>query len=290
MDNVLKKSMIFYGATILVSWTLWIGAMAISGQSGVEILYNEGLYTALTEGVESGRQLLLSLFFTAAVYGPIVGVIAVGVVMRNRQEGSLKPAAKKNRPANIGGWLLFILLYPIVLFSAALLVTWILTGFTGEFNWGVLPLWFLPVFFLFQCTTSGMEEFGWRGYLQPLLQTRYTAEQACFRVGVLWSVWHYPFLIYLNYSAGTTAILLTLVGFTLLTIPQAYVLGWLFNSTRNVWLCVILHAWANTASSYLLAASPLPLVTPIAVAIGTWLVANYLVKKYGKEELSTQAG
>lgn len=290
MDSVLKKSSIFYGGTILFSWTLWIGAMVISGQIGVGILYNEGFYTALTEGFESMQQLLLSLFFTAAVYGPIVGVVAVGLVMRNRAAGSLMAPAEKKRPANIGRWLLFIFLYPVILFSAALLVTWIMTGFTGEFNWGLLPLWFLPVFFLFQCVTSGMEEFGWRGYLQPLLQTRYTAEQACFRVGVLWSVWHYPFIIYLNYSGGTITVLLSLLGFTLLTIPQAYVLGWLYNSTRNVWLCVVLHAWANTASVYLLAASPVPLLTPIAVAIGTWLVANYLVKKYGKEKLSTQAG
>ncbi|WP_422123869.1 CPBP family intramembrane glutamic endopeptidase [Planococcus sp. X10-3] len=290
MERVSKNVAIFYGSTLLFSWTLWIGAMVISGQIGVEILYNEGIYTAITEGVESVQQLLLSLFFTAAVYGPIIGVFAIGLVMKNKKEVPLIPSAKKAHPTNIGGWLLFILLYPILLFSAALLVTWILTGFSGEFNWGVLPLWFLPVFFLFQCVTSGMEEFGWRGYLQPLLQTRYTAEQACFRVGVLWSIWHYPFIIYLNYPNGTITVLLTLLGFTLLTIPQAYVLGWLYNSTGNVWLCVILHAWANTASAYLLAASPVPLLTPIAVAIGTWLVANYLVKKYGKEKLSTQAG
>ncbi|HSJ39411.1 MAG TPA: CPBP family intramembrane glutamic endopeptidase [Planococcus sp. (in: firmicutes)] len=290
MDSVLKKSAIFYAGTILFSWTLWIGTMVISGQIGVEILYNEGFYTALTEGVGSVQQLLLSLFFTAAVYGPLVGVFAVGLVMKDRKDGLAAMPAGKKRQTNIGGWLLFIFLYPVLLFSAALLVTWVMTGFTGEFNWGVLPLWFLPVFFLFQFVTSGMEEFGWRGYLQPLLQKRMTAEKACFRVGVLWSIWHYPFIIYLNYPSGTITVLLTLLGFTLLTIPQAYVLGWLYNSTRNVWLCVVLHAWANTASSYLLSASPVPLLTPIVVAIGTWLVANYLVKRFGKEKLSTQPG
>ena len=288
MDSFSKNISIFYGVTLLFTWSLWIGTMLISDGIGVEILFNEGLYTVLTEGVENPQQLLLSLFFTTAVYGPIVGVIAVSLYGRSRKDASLMPPAGKKRQPNIGGWLLFIFLYPVLLFSAALLVTWIMTGFSGEFNWGVVPLWFLPVFFLFQCVTSGMEEFGWRGYLQPLLQTRHTAEGACFRVGVLWSIWHYPFIIFLNYTNGTFTVLLSLLGFTLLTIPQAYVLGWLYNSTRNIWLCVILHAWANTASIYLLAASPAPLITPIAVAVGTWLVANYLVKKYGKEELSTQ--
>ncbi|MFD1030214.1 CPBP family intramembrane glutamic endopeptidase [Metaplanococcus flavidus] len=290
MDSITKRATIFYGVTLLFTWSLWIGTMRISDEIGVEIFYNEGLYTMLTEGAENIQQLLLSLFFTAAVYGPIVGVIAAGLYEKSRKEGSLFPAARKKHPANVGGWLLFIFLYPVLLFSAALLVTWIMTGFSREFNWGVVPLWFLPVYLLFQFVTSGMEEFGWRGYLQPLLQTRYTAEKACFRVGVLWSIWHYPFIIFLNSSYGTVTVLLSLLGFTLLTIPQAYVLGWLYNSTRNIWLCVLLHAWANTASLYLLAVSPAPLVTPIAVAIGTWLAANYLVKKYGKEELSTQAG
>lgn len=288
MGSIAKKITIYYSGAILFSWSLWIGIMVYSKLTGMELLYNEGFYTILTEGVESLQQLLAFAFFTTAVYGPLFGVFAAGLLLKNRKEEMPVEPRGKVQQTGVFGWLLLIFFYPIILFSAALLVTWVLSGFNAEFNWNVLPLWFLPVFFLFQCFTSGMEEFGWRGYLQPLLQTRYTAEKACFRVGLLWSIWHYPIIIYINYPNGITVMLLSLIGFTLLTIPQAYVIGWLYNSTGNVWLCVILHAWANTVSAYLLAASPVPLLTPIAVAIGTWLLANYLVKKYGKEKLSTQ--
>ncbi|MBT2570060.1 CPBP family intramembrane glutamic endopeptidase [Planococcus sp. ISL-110] len=288
MGSIAKKITIYYSGAILFSWSLWIGIMVYSKLTGMELLYNEGFYTILTEGVESLQQLLAFVFFTAAVYGPLFGVFAAGLLLKNRKEETLVKPPVKVQQTGVLGWLLLIFFYPIILFSAALLVTWILSGFSVKFNWNGLPLWFLPVFFLFQCFTSGMEEFGWRGYLQPLLQTRYTAEKACFRVGLLWSIWHYPIIIYMNYPNGITVVLLSLIGFTLLTIPQAYVIGWLYNSTGNVWLCVILHAWANTVSAYLLAASPVPLLTPIAVAIGTWLLANYLVKKYGKEKLSTR--
>ncbi|MGM0896484.1 MAG: CPBP family intramembrane glutamic endopeptidase [Bacillota bacterium] len=288
MENISKKITAYYAGAILFSWALWVGSMVFSTLTGVEILYNEGFYTILTEGVESLQQLLVFLSFTAAAYGPLFGVFAAGLLMRNGDHRLSVKQREKNQRPGIGGWLLFIFLYPVILFSAALIVTWIVSGFTAQFTWPILPLWFLPVFFLFQCVTSGMEEFGWRGYLQPLLQTKYTAEKACFRVGVLWSVWHYPIIIYMNYANGVPVVLLSLIGFTLLTIPQAYILGFLYNSTKNIWLCVILHAWANTASAYLLAASPVPLLTPIAVAIGTWLLADYLVKKYGKEKLSTQ--
>ncbi|WP_142825890.1 CPBP family intramembrane glutamic endopeptidase [Planococcus soli] len=282
MDSVAKKTMVYYSGAILFSWSFWIGTMAYSQLTGVDILYNEGFYEVLTGGVETFQQFLVFLLFTAAAYGPLFGMfLAAGLLKQQNVQDTQQP--------NIGRWLLFIFLYPIILFSAALLVTWIAMGFTMNFNRPVLPLWFFPVFFLFQCLTSGVEEFGWRGYLQPLLQTRMTAEKACFRVGVLWSIWHYPVIVYMNYPQGTLVILLTLAGFTMLTIPQAYVIGWLYNSTQKVWLCVVLHAWANTVSAYLLAASPVPMLTPIAVAVGAWLLANYLVKKYGKETLSTQA-
>ncbi|MDQ0428820.1 membrane protease YdiL (CAAX protease family) [Planomicrobium stackebrandtii] len=283
MDSVAKKTLVYYSGAILFSWSFWIGTMAYSQLTGVDILYNEGFYEVLTGGVKTFQQFLVFLLFTAAAYGPLFGMfLAAGLLKKQNVQDTHQP--------NIGRWLLFIFLYPIILFSAALLVTWIAMGFAMDFNWPVLPLWFFPVFFLFQCLTSGVEEFGWRGYLQPLLQTRMTAEKACFRVGVLWSIWHYPVIVYMNYPQGTLVILLTLAGFTMLTIPQAYVIGWLYNSTRKVWLCVVLHAWANTVSAYLLAASPVPMLTPIAVAIGAWLLANYLVKKYGKETLSTQTG
>lgn len=291
MESLSKQITIYYGGAILFSWSFWIGTIALSWLTGVDILYNEGFYTLLTDGAESLQQLLVFILFTTAVYGPLFGVFAATLLVKNRNEqGAMMQPAKKVQHTKVGRWLMFIFLYPILLFSAALLVTWIAMGFDADFAWPALPLWFIPVFFLFQCFTSGVEEFGWRGYLQPLLQTRMTAEKACFRVGLLWSIWHFPVIVYMNYQNGAVVVLLTLFGFTMLTIPQAYVIGWLYNSTRNVWLCVILHAWANTVSAYLLAASPVPLLTPIAVAIGTWLFANYLVKKYGKRTLSTQPG
>lgn len=288
MDSVPKKTAVYYSGAILFSWSFWIGTVVYSQMTGVDILYNEGFYAVLTGGAESLQQLLVFLLFTAAAYGPLFGVFLAARLLKSSPT-AVQPAKDIQQP-KVGRWLLFIFLYPIILFSAALLATWIASGFNADFTWPLLPLWFFPVFFVFQCLTSGIEELGWRGYLQPLLQTRLTAEKACFRVGILWSIWHYPVIVYMNYPQGTLVILLTLAGFTMLTIPQAYVIGWLYNSTRNVWLCVILHAWANTVSAYLLSASPVPMLTPIAVAIGAWLLANYLVKKYGKETLSTQTG
>lgn len=286
MDITWKKAAIFYGAAIFFSWTCWIGTIAWASANGIDILYNEGFYKLFAEGAESVPQLSAFLVFTAATYGPLFGALVAGMWRKYRQ-GNLasKNSANRRKPGSLK-WLGFIVVYPIGLFTVALGITFVLTGFTGEFMPLGLPIWFFLIFFVFQCLTSGMEEFGWRGYLQPLLQTKYTAEKSCYIVGILWSVWHYPFIIFINHENGIVMILLMLVGFTLLTVPQAFVLGWLYNSTRNVFLCVLFHGWSNTVAAYLLVASPAPQLTPIIVAVMTWSIANYLVKKYSKEKLS----
>lgn len=282
MDITWKKAGLFYVSAIVFSWVCWIGTISLASANNVTILYNEGFYTIFMEGAESFGQLMAHIVFTATTYGPLFGVLIVKLWMKENQGFA-------NRKTMKGSWLFFIVLYPIVLFSVALLLTQVVTGFSGAFLQPVLPFWFFAIFFIFQCLTSGMEEFGWRGYLQPLLQTKYTAEKTCYIVGILWSIWHYPFIVFISYQGGILAVVLMLAGFTLLTVPQAFVIGWLYNSTRSVWLCVIFHAWSNTVAAYLLAASPAPQLTPIIVAVIVWSFANYLVKRYSKEKLSMES-
>lgn len=283
MDIIWRNAAIYYGTAIFFSWTAWIGTIVWASANNVDIIYNEGFFKIFTEGAESVQQLLVHLVFTAATYGPLFGALIARMWMKGKQrDGGFRGSRSKQVKLK---WLLLIAMYPLVLFSVAIGLSSIVTGFSGEFQPLGLPIWFFAIFFVFQCMTSGMEEFGWRGYLQPLLQTKYTAEKSCYIVGILWSVWHYPFIIFINQQNGLWMILLMLAGFTLLTVPQAFVLGWLYNSTQNVFLCVIFHAWSNTVAAYLLVTSPAPQVTPIIVAVMTWLIASYLVKKYSKEHL-----
>lgn len=288
MDIIWKKAAIYYGAAIFFSWTAWIGTIVLASANNIDIIYNEGFFKIFTEGAESAAQLSAHLVFTAATYGPLFGALIVRLWMKGkRSKGVLQDSTIRSKPLKLN-WLLLIAVYPLVLFPVALGLSFVLTGFSGEFQPLGLPIWFFVIFFVFQCLTSGIEEFGWRGYLQPLLQTKYKAEKSCYIVGILWSVWHYPFIIFINQQNGLWMTLLMLAGFTLLTVPQAFVLGWLYNSTRNVFLCVIFHAWSNTVAAYLLVTSSAPQVTPIVVAVMTWLIASYLVKKYGKENLRVE--
>lgn len=283
MELTMKKASIYYISTLVFSWACWIASMVYASVKGVPLLFNEGIYTVLAASGTTSNQVWLFLIFTLAPYGPLFGVLMAKKLTRT---GGLEDN-RSVRDQQQAKWFAFVFLYPIIIFGAALLVSLVVTGFSQGLAEPTMPYWFLPVFFLFQLVTSGIEEVGWRGYLQPVLQKKYIAEKVCLIVGILWSIWHYPLLIYMNWSLGPFVVVLTLAGYTMLTIPQAYVLGFVYNSTKSLLWCIVLHAWANTVSAYLLVTSPLPQLTPILVAVTVWLIAEFLVRKYGKERLST---
>lgn len=55
-----------------------------------------------------------------------------------------------------------------------------------------LTFWFLFFTSLFFDGGGLLEETGWRGFLLPELQKKYTPLKAAIGVGILWSLWHIP--------------------------------------------------------------------------------------------------
>ncbi|MBA3534131.1 MAG: CPBP family intramembrane metalloprotease [Ardenticatenales bacterium] len=104
---------------------------------------------------------------------------------------------------------------------------------------------FLP--FMFLCLLSVPilwgEEFGWRSYLQ----IRLFAEEplkAAIATGLLWGVWHVPFLL----AGGNfpNQPLLGLLIFPITTTLWSILFGWLRLKTGSSWPSAVAHAAANT--------------------------------------------
>src|SRR5688572_1512379 len=102
-----------------------------------------------------------------------------------------------------------------------------------------LALLIIP-FFLFDAIANG-EEIGWRGYVLPRLQAKYSALAASLILGVIWGVWHIPkFLSHWN-TASFAWIMVDVLA-------KAVLLTWIYNSTKGSLLLVTLfHASFNTA-------------------------------------------
>ena len=106
-----------------------------------------------------------------------------------------------------------------------------------------LPLFVLP-FFLVDLITNG-EEIGWRGYVLPRLQAKYSALTSTLILSVIWGLWHLP-----KYLSHWNTI--SFAWFMVHTMAYAVILTWLYNNTRGSLLLVaISHASSNTAGVFM---------------------------------------
>lgn len=97
------------------------------------------------------------------------------------------------------------------------------------------------------------EEIGWRGFLVPHLADM-TGSFALTGAlsGVLWALWHFPFLSTRPAVAGPAWVVY--LDFTIGIVGVSYVYCWLRLASGSLWPCVVLHAVMNWLVSY---ASPL---------------------------------
>lgn len=87
---------------------------------------------------------------------------------------------------------------------------------------------------------GALEEFGWRGFAQVRLQQRYSAVTASLVVGLVWALWHLPFIVAgVGNFPAFYAYVPEVMAFSL-------VLGWLYNATEGALPVVMLtHAGHN---------------------------------------------
>jgi membrane protease YdiL (CAAX protease family) len=107
---------------------------------------------------------------------------------------------------------------------------------------------------------GGQEEPGWRGFALPRLQQRHTPLVATLLLGLGWGIWHVPLY-------GPAGFVVPLV--------LAFYYTWLYNKTRSVLLCILLHASFTPAQDHLLLTADSPVVD--AVLLSTYLLGAGLL-------------
>jgi len=104
------------------------------------------------------------------------------------------------------------------------------------------PYYYFILYLPLMIFGGGLEEVGWRGYLQPLLEQRFSFFITNFVIGVLWGVWHSP--LWLIQSANQSS--MNFLSFFVYCISFSFILGLLYKVTQSTLACIILHAWGNT--------------------------------------------
>ena len=132
------------------------------------------------------------------------------------------------------------------------------------------------------------EEFGWRGFALPSLESRFRAPWDSLLLGLIWTVWHLP-LFFISGSAQNS---LPFWLYALLTIPLTLLITWVYHgSGKSLLLVMFFHAAVNTWSGPLMispevAGSPRPF---ILVVILTWGLALLVVMSHLQKSFLPQS-
>jgi membrane protease YdiL (CAAX protease family) len=97
----------------------------------------------------------------------------------------------------------------------------------------------LPGFFAFG------EELGWRGFLVPELYKHANFTKTALISGLIWSVYHYPFVIGLEADELGVNTVYLLITATVGGIGLSTIMAWLRLKSGSVWTAVFFHAALN---------------------------------------------
>lgn len=100
----------------------------------------------------------------------------------------------------------------------------------------------LPVNFFFVYVAFFGEEYGWRYYLQPLMQKKFGVRGGVLLLGVVWGLWHLP--VDLFYYTQDSQILMILAQ-QITCITLGIFLAYVYMKTDNIWVPVVLHYLNN---------------------------------------------
>lgn len=125
-------------------------------------------------------------------------------------------------------------------FCAAALLAAILYGTRMEYPW-----YFSIIAFPVLIIGGGVEEIGWRGFLQPALEKKFPFPIATLMVSVIWFSWHLP--LWLEPSSNHYGD--SLIGFAFTIAVWAFAEASIYKATKSVMACALYHTFINTIGS-----------------------------------------
>lgn len=185
-------------------------------------------------------------------------------------------------------WLLAILLLPFAIFSGSIFAA-ILAG-VRPLDLSVVsnPPYALIGFFVILFTGGPLqEEFGWRGYALPRLQSRFNALTSSVILGFFWWLWHLPAVfIPGKFMTDNLVVFLALLVVIILT---SIIFTWIYNNTNGSILAALLVHTSMNWSIWLAMPSMKMDLPTIGFMIGFLAVAVLvIIKRWGLAPLSRE--
>lgn len=213
----------FYAIAVGLSWIMWLPL--VLGPEGFKITrWDPPFPEALFPGT----------------LGPILGCF----IAHRMETGDWR--AVRLLPHGKVRWVWLLVGPALVLFTVFFVFPALVTkGGPAAWHWHPGMLVGIPALMLKPYNLLGgpvFEEFGWRGYLQPKLESIMAPWIAAICVGSMWALWHLPLFFIPWSSASPRQFLLILIG---LSIVMAFGSN---GSGRVVTVAILMHLAFNVSS------------------------------------------
>lgn len=209
---------LFLVVTFLITWGL-IGIFVFAPEAA-----------AATFGEISGSH----PFFFLATWSPAIAALVV-VLFHSGTSGLRAFLSRLLMWRGSWGWAAFILLFLPLVFVAGSLIKGgpLLAPLPPEGVGPVVAVLFMMLFL------GPIEEFGWRGVMQPLLQRHMAPIWAGLIIGATWGLWHLPAF----FLAGVVFADWNFLPFFVGNVTLAVLVTPIFNSARGSLLWPMLFHW-----------------------------------------------
>ena len=232
---VKEPIVVYFILAIGLTWIFWIPTLVISTTYGYFVPSVFSINSIFNEGFKDLNHIIVYFINQFGVYGPFLAAI-ITLLLFNRKN-DLKNLFKEIIKWNVDvKWYLIILLIPIFINLGCLgLAAIFMADLTLAFNAGLsFPM--IIILIIINLLTSGMEEPGWRGFAVSELIKDYSAYKASIIIGLIWSIWHFPYVFYYNLielGSGLYLTFLAIAGFTAITTFGSIIYSWILKSLNK---------------------------------------------------------
>jgi membrane protease YdiL (CAAX protease family) len=207
MNNNIRFPFRFFLITFLWSWIIWTPLILCS--------------LKIIPVSDKLLSILILPVISFGVFGPLVG--ALFALHKEQGKGSAGKYLRSFLDLNLG-WRAYI--FPVLILFGSTFIAWFSPELFGEKRLPmILPsLWmFIPYLLLMIFFGGGQEEFGWRGYALPILESKFGIWYANIILGIVHAFWHFP----LWFITGTSQTYMNFGGFILLIVGYSFILSWI---------------------------------------------------------------